>query len=294
MGRRTQRQSCDADAVESDVPERVAEPFDTLQRRAPRVAAIVVERRSVRERQISAYAAGARVAGLDQLLGYLEVAERAFSDGPPLMAGTADLIARGRSDFVIALDATLGGLMSVASDAMRDVLEIEMLLLDFALDPDRLDLWLSDTRRKEFKPVVVRKRLRDAAVEEVTSSVFGVDYAAHSSALHVNPKPLPFAGKAAVDDGFELDAGFWEMLEDGRRLLTAIEAVHVSATEDAEADALAPLDQFWDAHTRVMEMQDMVFGLMMLPGVKAELGRTPTADELRAHVRAKLDTRRQQ
>jgi hypothetical protein len=271
----------------------IAGPFDTLQRRAPRVAAIVAARRSVRERQIGAYAAGARVVGLDQLLGYLEAAEQAFSGGPALMAGTADLIARGRSDFVIALDATLGGLMSVASDAMRDVLEIEMLLLDFALDPDRLDLWLSDTRRKEFKPVVVRERLKDAGVQEVTSSVFGADYAAHSSALHVNPTPLPFAGKAAVEDGFELDAGFWEMLEHGRRLLTAIEAVRVSATEDAELDGLAPLDQFWDAHKRVMEMQDMVFELMMLPGVKAELGRTPTADELRAHVRGKLDARRQ-
>jgi hypothetical protein len=270
----------------------VVDAEEVLRRRAPRVAAILDARRSVRERQIRSYAPGARVVGVDQLLGYLDTADNRFASGPPLMANTARLIARARADFVIALDATVGGLPSVASDAMRDVLEIEMLLLDFAVDPDRLDGWLSDARRAEFMPSAVRKRLKAAGAGEVTSSVFGADYAAHSSALHVNPTPLPFGGKAAVDDGFELDAGFWEMLEHGRRLLTAIEAVRVRATEDADAEPLGPLDAFWDAHQRVMEMQEMVIGLMMLPSLQAELGRPPSSDELLEHVRKKLAKRR--
>jgi hypothetical protein len=204
------------------------------------------------------------------------------------MAKTEPLLARARADFEIALDATLGGHFAPASDAMRDVLEIEMLLLDFAVDPDRLNLWLSGTKQSTFRPAEVRKRLRKAGAGEVTSSVFGADYAAHSAALHVNPRPLPFGGKTPVDDGFELDAGFWEMLEHGRRLLTAVEAVRVRASDDADHEPLAPLDAFWDAHKRVMEMQEMVIGLMLLPELEVQLGRKPTADELLAHVRKRL------
>jgi hypothetical protein len=243
---------------------------------------------------VLAYAAGARLRGIDQVLGFLEAAEQTFAAGPPLMADSRGLIARAHADFVIALDATLGGFLSVAQDAMRDVLEIEMLLLDFVVEPDRLDRWLADTRRSEFKPVVVRKRLEAAGVGEVTSSVFGADYSAHSETLHVNPKRLPFGGKEARNEGVELDAGFWEMLEHGRRLLIAIQAIQLRASDSDELEPLGPLDEFWDAHKRVMEMQDMVIGLMLLPGLESQLARRPTAEELLAYTRERVAELRQQ
>jgi hypothetical protein len=241
-----------------------------------------------------------RLQGLDQLLGYLETAESAFEGGPALTSHTAPLVKRAHSDFVIALDATLGGLLSVAADAMRDVLEIEMLLLDFAVDPDRLDTWLSAddrTRRDAFAPFRVRERLKDAGVGDVTSSVFGLDYAAHSAMLPVTPQSRPLGGKAATGDAFELDAGFWEIFEHGRRLLVAVEAIRVSAAGDHEVEPLGPLDHFRDAHQRVMDMQEMFLGLLEAPNLEAELGREPTAEELLRHVRDRLahaSTRRKQ
>lgn len=281
--------------------ESMSDPERALERRAPRVAAITKRLRRTREGQLEQYAGGARVVGLDQLLGYLEKAEAVFAAGPPLLAQTELLVKRAHADFVIALDATLAGLLSVAADAMRDVLEIEMLLLDFALDPDRLDRWLSaddGSRRREFAPVRVRERLEAAGVGEVTSSVFGLDYAAHSAMLHVNPRPLPLGGKAPTEDGFELDAGFWEIFEHGRRLLLAVEAIRVRAHKgDPRLEPLGPLDAFRDAHDRVMEMQEMFLGFLEAPKLRAELGRDPTAAELLTHVRDRLaardnDTRR--
>jgi hypothetical protein len=120
------------------------------------------------------------------------------------LAGTRRLVVRARADFVIAVDATLAGQLSVVSDPMRGVLEIEMLMLDFIVEPRHLRRWLEGSdrdRRGFFAPGEVRKRLRDAGAGEVTRSVFGLDYKAHSAALHVNPVELLIARKHAPGAG---------------------------------------------------------------------------------------------
>jgi hypothetical protein len=75
-----------------------------------------------------------RLKGLEQLYTYLDAAIESYSLIPKL-AVLAFLVRRVRADFETALEATLSGYQGVASDAMRDVMEIEGLLLDFAAHP---------------------------------------------------------------------------------------------------------------------------------------------------------------
>lgn len=70
---------------------------------------------------------GARFQGLDELL-------QAFTANPTLHR-IARLIHRSRADLETATEAILSGYVAVVADAMRDVMEIENLLLDFAVNP---------------------------------------------------------------------------------------------------------------------------------------------------------------
>ena len=55
----------------------------------------------------------------------------------------AFLVERAEADFQTAIEATLSGYQGVAADAMRDVMEIECLLLDFAVNGGGADEWLN-------------------------------------------------------------------------------------------------------------------------------------------------------
>jgi hypothetical protein len=266
--------------------------WDVLRQRVPTVASELEALQRVREKQLAAYARGARFRGTEQLLRYLDAAVVEYDNGPELLRSARPLVERSRADFIIALDATLAGQLSVAMDAMRDILEIEMLLLDFVAEPSHLSRWLSTSdrdRRRFFAPAAVRRRLAKEGVGEVTSSVFGVDYAAHSAALHVNPAGLPLGGKKPVTDAEALDAGFWEIFEHARRLLLAIEGLRARAYEGAERDRLALLDDFWDAWARAIEMQEIYIALMEAPVVLGrELGRVPTTVEVLEFTKQRL------
>ncbi|KIZ17579.1 hypothetical protein [Streptomyces natalensis] len=61
----------------------------------------------------------------------------------PELSKLAFIVERTHADFMTALEATLSGYFSVASDAMRDVLEIQYLLMDFAINPGHADDWLT-------------------------------------------------------------------------------------------------------------------------------------------------------
>ncbi|MCI4084349.1 hypothetical protein [Streptomyces sp. MMS21 TC-5] len=88
------------------------------------------------------------------------------------------MVQRAHADSITALEATLSGFFSVASDAMLDLLEIRYLLMDFAINPDHVEEWLSVShtrqslcsttdekgRIKDFSPAAVRRRLQAAWV----------------------------------------------------------------------------------------------------------------------------------
>jgi hypothetical protein len=109
---------------------------------------------------------------------------------------------------------------------MRDVLEIDYQLKDFAIDPDLIDEWLSaDNSRlvKKFGPGAVRKRLEAAGVPGFGVKAESLDYRGHSQMLHLNPRRTILPSKGlAPDDPFGNDMGFWEIFDHARSLWTAL------------------------------------------------------------------------
>src|SRR5439155_7049867 len=125
-----------------------------------------------------------------RLFEYLDAAEHAYQTNPDLTR-LAFLVARSAADFETALEATLSGYQGVAADAMRDVMEVEYLLLDFAAHPEHVVQWLSadrQTRLHRFSPATVRQRLRGAGMSPFSDTGWEpTDYRAHSESLHVTP-----------------------------------------------------------------------------------------------------------
>jgi hypothetical protein len=240
------------------------------------------------------YESGARLGGVEDLLVYVERAAAAY-EADARLARIAFLLRRAGADFETALDATLGGYIGVAADAMRDVLEIEALLWDFTAHPHNIERWLDGAdaeRRKHFAPVTVRERLKRAGVDEFTRATSGADYAAHSAALHVSPHVPVIGQKGRVDDPFIVDAGFWELLEHGARFTTAADMCRaVNVPDPAAASAtIAHLERLQAARERAREMQTFFLATLEAPPkLRASLGREPTIDEIRAYVARTLE-----
>jgi hypothetical protein len=184
---------------------------------------------------------------------------------------STSLVDRAIMDCEYGLEATLSGQRGIVADLMRDVSEIELLLLDFSLDPDRIAEWLSADRRerlRNFSPARIRERLKEEASDRYHPH--RADYAAHSEALHVTPQSHPFAsrGIASDQDGLLADLGFWEMFEHARRLLVAVDPLHDSLG-DAAVDGLGRLDSLkameaaWE---RTQEMQALFLALLEASG----------------------------
>ena len=144
----------------------------------PRLAAALERAEKQRSRRTASLLTGARLKGVEELLQYLDELAEAFRASPQL-SRLAFLVARTLADFETAVEATLSGYLAVAADAMRDVMEIENLLLDFAVNPDHIDEWLASddrTRMRKFMPVKVRERLHAAGQAPFTTSAESIDY----------------------------------------------------------------------------------------------------------------------
>ena len=275
-----------------------ASALNRLQVEVPRAASPLISATQNRSRRLVSYQGGARLRGLGQLLEYFDQAHNLYR-GDSDLAPAALLIERLIADFETALEATLSGFPGVMSDAMRDTIEIECLLLDFAVNPEHLNEWheLADReRRRKFAPGEVRKRLEAEGVAEFSASPRGRDYSAHSAALHVTPKPL-FVGRRGLEESptnLWEDAGFWEMFEHGHRSLLALEALRVRFSDSAEdSGPLTDLEQFHDARTRTQELMEMAIGLMLTPELESNLGRKPTSEEILKYARERLSARRE-
>lgn len=183
---------------------------------------------------------------------------------------------------------------------MRDVMEIEYLLLDFVVHPDHIVRWLEGDRRtrlREFQPDTIRTRLREAGLPPYSDEDWEpLDYRAHNEALHVTPQvPLLSArGIEADPEGSMLsDAGFIEMFRHGWQLLRALEMLLIARNlQPARSEPLVPLDDFLDARDRTGEMQVIIIAMIEGPAVlHKKLGREPTVSEVLKYMAEAVKTK---
>lgn len=281
------------------------ELLSTLKASRPLLAQALSLAEQRRTKRLERLLEGARLRGLEQLFTYLRAAENAYTEIPAI-AGVAFLVERVRADYQTALEATLSGYQGVAADAMRDVMEIECLLLDFAANPSHAQEWLGADeylRRRKYWPVKVRERLQNCGVEPFTNDDFEpIDYRAHSESLHVTPRQSAIAlrGPDLRDDPlpFYGDFGFIEMFEHGNRILRAIELLRVVAMGmnldelPDDYNPLTPRNEFDDAHARTHQMQVMMVGFIQGPTVlRDRLGREPTTADLLRYVQDEVVTK---
>ena len=81
------------------------------------------------------------------------------------------------------LEGLLSGYLQTSSDAMRDAMETELCIRDFALDPRQIQRWLNadeDTLNRYFRPNNLRQRQANALGIDVTEVPGATDYKAHS------------------------------------------------------------------------------------------------------------------
>jgi len=240
--------------------------LDELAVTHPLVAGALKQAHTNRVNDLSALTSGARLRGVEALLTWLSSMTDRFESSERLGPLTF-LIKRVIADAQSALEATLAGYQGVAADAMRDVMEIELLLLDFATNPSHDQQWLTadaETRWQKFRPAKLRGRLKAAGVGRYAGEESDADYKAHSEAIHVSPRSLPFGAKGLTTDQWTRDAGFWELLEHGRRMIFAVHRLEssVAGADLQDPDTDPDLDAVRDAWERTQEMQSMYLALL--------------------------------
>ena len=134
--------------------------LSSIESRLPDLHRTLYASHTARVHRLSQYAEGTRLSGADELLRHLRLIEKSLAEhGHENALGF--LVARSTADFEIAVDAALSGMLCLAHDAMRDVMELEFLLRDFIAEPDHLDRWLSadqDEVKNFFSPNCLRQR----------------------------------------------------------------------------------------------------------------------------------------
>lgn len=212
---------------------------------APVPALVLATADARRQRNLKRLAGDIRFAGINELFTRLSEIGQAFAETPELSKITF-MIQRAHADFMTALEATLSGYFAVASDAMRDVLEIEYLLMDFAIHPGHAADWLTTDdkgRMKRFAPARVRERLQAAGVVNFGDKAVSMDYKGHSMALHVSPVQLMNSANGIVSERSWLnEAGYWEIFDHGSALLKALRLLVERTAPGTQAEAVFKKD----------------------------------------------------
>ncbi len=222
---------------------------------------------SNRRQRLARYLSGARLEGIEELLGHLELMQQRFSEHHRLRR-IAFLLEKSREAFVTATEAALSGYYGVAFDAMRTVMEIEFILRDFRYNTKHLEEWLTCSRKQRndrFRPAILRARYakrRNTTVDRLPEST---DYKEHSISLHVGPEQNPFGGVPGISEPlmpFGDDAAFWEIFEHGRRLLIQVHGAKGRLAPRLKAPpGLKALPKFRAGWKQTQEMQFMALTL---------------------------------
>lgn len=224
----------------------------------PRVAGVLSAAQRSREDHLRAYLEGTRLGGAEDLLKHLDRLVSALA-GKPEELPVQLLLERSLADFELALDALLGGFLAPAFDAMRDVMEIELLLLDFSVTAENAIRWLratDDERWNAFRPRAILKRLGSWGAITFDQARM-VDYEGHSASLHPAAPRNPFVPKtsSSTEAPFGIDAAFWDFFEHARRLLLAFERLPVAKELGPPSGTDERLATFRDAWGRTQQMQ---------------------------------------
>lgn len=239
----------------------------------PRVGTVLAAANAAREWNLRGYANGARLRGLEQLYEYLEKSHHLLT-GSNWARDFAFLIARARTDFDVALESTLSGYVSGAFEAMRDVLEIELLLRDFTAFPDNAHEWLTASERdrsKRFRPAELRKRQKQ--IGHRWSESDESDYRGHSVGLHVTPSNTPFSTKTSgAQLLFGVDMAFWDIFDHARRIVLVLDmmfserGIGPKPIDDPNRDLLA-IKEGW---ARTLHIQRIFMTLLENPPTETD------------------------
>lgn len=169
--------------------------------------------------------------------------------------GTSALIfipERIADDVRVSLDGLLSGYLQIPSDAMRDIMETEFLIRDFALDPEQINVWRNadeNVLRRKFRPVHLRQRQASALGVPITEVHGATDYGTHSRLLHVGPPLLfsrsPQLGHEAVHVLDSLNEIVGHGISIVEALAALFSAIEVSAP-DSKATLVALKSSFED------------------------------------------------
>lgn len=209
---------------------------------------------------------------LDQVLAHCQALTEHLSQHANV-GDLAFLVRRLEADFEIAIEALLVGRQSVVADSMRDVMEIEMLLRDFAARPQNVEAWVkadNRTLQKTFSPKEVRRRLANDLYPGKGLDLPEADeYAVHSAGLHPSPEPHPHREK-----GRETQAGDLEIVFQSGEILE--HAVRAFVACDLLLGAFDPAPQRPAAARELSLLLDARdFWASVAEPVKEEIGMTP-------------------
>lgn len=165
--------------------------------------------------------------GFNEIVNHAREVEACFSADAELSSLTF-LVKRFRANVEVAVEAMLGGRHGVLAGAMRDVMELELLLRDFSLDTARIVKWLTcdeATRVGYFGPGQVRRRLATALYPgQDVELPDAVEYKLHSKGTHATPNSPPdFDNVLSTDsEPGELLFYSYEIIEHARRFFAAV------------------------------------------------------------------------
>ena len=250
--------------------------LESLAESHPLLAANLKSAQINRAERLAHYKAGVRLKGYENLLSYLDSSINAVATTD--LNRLAFLLRRAHGDYVVALEAMLSGLHTMAHAAMRDVMEIEFLFREFAHDPSTIDEWLTcnqKTRYSKFRPAILRERHAERIGKKASDMSEATDYKAHSVFIHVNPYKNPFGewGITVAGNPFAYDSCFWEMLEHARRLFLQFESLVKRVCPSARIGTIGDddcLQEFRIAWERIQDWQALFYSLMQTAASNAD------------------------
>jgi hypothetical protein len=127
--------------------------------------------------------------GIDDLLAYLDHARQKIESSQDL-SELRLFVARAQEDIEVGVVAVFNGMIAVAVDACRDIMEMEMLLREFVAEPSLVEKWYTKDERERlryFRPALLREKRAKREGVDVKGLQDSVDYSNHSAGLHVSP-----------------------------------------------------------------------------------------------------------
>ncbi len=251
--------------MQQDADQNYQGTLDKLAAKCPVLARPLTHADKIRAERLSWFLNNTnRLEGLEEFSQFLDAATNWFREFPELKA-IAFLLARAGADFVTAIEATISGFHAVALDSMRDVMEIELLLAEFAHDPPQMEKWLTDSqrvRRNTFSHGELRKRKAARLGIESSELSDAVDYRGHSTILHVNPIVHPFGSRGLSPEAIDVgaDACFWDIYQHARNLFKVILELIGQFGESRHVEGWKPPDvaQFTKEYGEAMRVQGVI------------------------------------